>query len=101
MWIENQTADQDQVKICLYKVDDSVDWIPVGAGVFTVAMGENHHWEAPAGEGLDAYHIIAFHPQFFDKRLCDVNHAPTGGHFVVRGGGGTYALMQVAEVPAP
>ena len=100
MWIENQTSDKPQVKVCLYKVDDKVDWIPVGAGVFVVPEGEDFHWEAPGGEGLSEYHIKAFHPQFFDQELCDLQNAPTAGHFVVRGGGGKYSLTQVAAVQA-
>jgi len=97
MWIDNQTSDQSQIKICLYKTNDSFDWIPVGAGVFTVQQGETQHWEAPAGEGLSAYHIIAFHPAFFDRRLCDLNDAPTGGRFAVRGGNGSYTLAQTSS----
>ena len=94
MWIENETSDETSIKICLYKTDDPVCWVPVGAGVFVVNQGENHHWEAPGNEGLPQYHIKVFHAAFFDRFLCDINNAPVEGSFVVRGGGGNYTISQ-------
>lgn len=92
MFIENQTSDEASIKVCLYKTDDGAQWIPVGSGVFTVAQGVNHQWDAPWKEGLPAYHIKVFHAQFFDRLLCEVNNAPADGSFVVRGGGGSYTI---------
>lgn len=97
MHIENQTSDQDSIKICLYKVEDAVMIIPVGAGVFTVARGVTHEWNAPGSEGLPEYHIKVFHASFIDGLLCDLNHAPASGHFIVRGGGGSYSISPVHE----
>jgi hypothetical protein len=90
MHVTNQTSDQHPVKVCLYKTDDGVCWIPVGAGVFTVQANENHEWDPVPGEGLDAYHMKVFHPQFLDAFLCGLNPAPVDGNFAVQGGGGTY-----------
>ncbi|WP_282175943.1 hypothetical protein [Vibrio nereis] len=91
MRVINETSDQDQVKICLYRLDDNVDWIPVGAGVFIVKKGETVPWTAPSGEGLDGYHMKAFHPAFIDQCLAalDVNF---NEDLAIRGGNGSYSI---------
>lgn len=92
MHIENQTSDQDDIKVCLYNTDDGAQWIPVGGGVFTVRKGVNHEWNAPGAEGKSAYHIKVFHASLIDGFLCGLNPAPVGGSYVVRGGGGSYTI---------
>lgn len=94
MYIANETSDETVFKVCLYNPKDGAKWIPVGAGVFTVPQGENHQWSAPGNEGLPAYDIKVFHAAFFDRFLCDLQNAPTGGSYIVRGGGGSYTIAQ-------
>lgn len=91
MNVTNQTSDQDQVKICLYRVSDNADWIPVGAGVFIVTKGQTVPWTAPAGEGLDKYWMKAFHPSFIDGHLASAQVA-FNDNVAVRGGGGKYSI---------
>jgi hypothetical protein len=96
MHIINETSDQDPIKICLYKPGDKVDWVPVGAGVFVVAKGENHRWDPVPGEGLDTYHVKVFHPSFIDRYLCDRNDVPVAQTLVVRGGNNSYSIDPAA-----
>jgi hypothetical protein len=97
MHVKNETSDQDPIKICLYRAEDwKPDWIPVGAGVFTVAKGENHHWEPVPGEGLPSYHVKVFHPSLIDGNLCDRDDVPVGESLIVRGGNGSYEIKPVA-----
>jgi hypothetical protein len=94
MKVSNQTSDQDQVKICLYKPSDSVDWIPVGAGVFVVTKGDTVTWTPPSGEGLDQYWLKAFHPAFFDRDLAN-KQVGVNDSLAVRGGDGSYSVDNV------
>jgi hypothetical protein len=91
MHIKNETSDQNPIKVCLYKPDDWV--VPIGAGVFTVAKGENHHWEPVPGEGLDSYHVKVFHPSLIDGNLCDLDNVPVAQSLVARGGNGSYEIV--------
>lgn len=92
MHITNETSDQNPIKICLYKPGDGVDWVPVGAGVFTVARGENKRWEPVPGEGLDKYHVKVFKPGIIDGLLCHKNDVPVEANCIVRGGNGKYSI---------
>jgi hypothetical protein len=96
MYVENETSDQNPIKVCVYKAADGLDWSPVGGGVFTVGTGENHHWEPVPGEGMDTYHIKVFHPSFIDGYLCDRNDVPVAQRLVVRGGNGQYSILPAA-----
>jgi hypothetical protein len=91
MKVTNQTSDQEQIKICLYRPNDAVVWIPVGAGVFTVARGSTTPWEPPTGEEIPKYWLKAFHPAFFDTCLAK-GEVDLNANVVVRGGGGDYRL---------
>jgi hypothetical protein len=91
MKVTNETSDQKQVKICLYKTGDKVQWVPVGAGVFVVKKGDSVTWTPPAGEELDAYHLKAFHPSFIDGFLCDAT-VGLNESVAIRGGGGKYSV---------
>jgi hypothetical protein len=93
MKVTNQTSDQQQIKICLYNPKDSVDWIPVGAGVFTVLINQTVPWTPPSGEGLDAYHVKVFKPAFFDVGLC-AGDVAVNDDLVVRGGNGNYGISK-------
>ena len=91
MKVSNQTSDQDQVKICLYKPNDNLAWNPVGAGIFVVNKGDTVTWTAPGGEGLDRYWLKAFHPSFIDGELVKQD-VGVNDSLAVRGGGGDYSL---------
>ena len=91
MKVSNQTSDQEQVKICLYKPTDGVDWIPVGAGVFIVNKGDSVTWTPPSGEGLDQYFMKAFHPSFIDGNLSK-KQVGQNDSLAVRGADGTYSI---------
>jgi hypothetical protein len=93
MNVTNKTDDQAQVKICLYRPEDKVDWIPVGAGVFVVTMNQTVPWTAPSGERLPQYHVKAFHPQLIDAELCNGVFG-VDDEIVIKGGGGTYTISK-------
>ena len=94
MNVTNETSDQEQVKIWLYKPGDKVDWVPVGAGVFIVTKGQTVPWTAPSGEGLDKYHMKAFHPSLIDGFLADAEVA-FDENVAIRGGDGKYSIDKV------
>ena len=93
MYVTNKTDDQAQVKICLYKTDDALDWIPVGAGVFVVTMNETSHWTAPGAERLPEYKVIAFHPSVIDQKICEGNFS-MDDNLTVTGGNGQYKISK-------
>ena len=94
MKVTNETSDQDQVKICLYKAGDKKAVIPVGAGVFTVNKGQTVPWTAPSGEGLDKYHMKAFHPLFIDGFLAEAE-VIFNENVAVRGREGNYSIDKI------
>ncbi|MGJ8673045.1 hypothetical protein [Rubritalea sp.] len=94
MKVTNETSDQDQIKVCLYNVEDKLDWIPVGAGVFIVPKGKTVPWTAPKGEGLDHYHMKVFHPSLIDGYLAEAVVA-FDESVAVRGGNGKYSIDKI------
>jgi hypothetical protein len=64
----------------------------VGAGVFSVPKGEDHHREPIPGEGLDQYHVKMFKPGLIDGYLYDRNDVPVAQKLVVRGGNNSYLI---------
>ncbi|RZJ20016.1 MAG: hypothetical protein EOO54_14125 [Haliea sp.] len=92
MKVTNQTSDQPQVKICLYKPEDKVDWIPVGAGVFVVQQNATVPWTPPSGEEIPAYYLKSFHPAFFDQNLANAQ-VGLNDSVAVRGGNGSYTIV--------
>jgi hypothetical protein len=94
MKVANQTSDMDQIKICLYKVGDKLDWIPVGAGVFVVKRNDAVTWTPPNGEELPEYHMKVFKAQLIDALLAERN-VGLNESVAVRGGGNHYIIETV------
>ncbi|MEO7547644.1 MAG: hypothetical protein ABIT82_04425 [Ramlibacter sp.] len=92
MKVTNQTSDQAQVKICLYRPDDKLDWITVGAGVFAVRQNDTVPWTPPSGEEIPAYYLKAFHPAPIDQNLANAN-VGLNDSVAVRGGNGSYTIV--------
>ena len=92
--VANETSDMEEVKICLYRSNDPLQWIPVGAGVFVVTKPHPVYWKPPAREELSSYHLKVFRPGFIDGFLCDAN-VQLGESVAGRGGGGAYTCEMV------
>ena len=93
--VANETADLDEVKICLYSPGDGVDWVPVGAGVFVVTKDHPVYWKPPEREVLDGYHLKAFKPGLIDGFLAAAD-VKLGDSVAVRGARGGYTVEFVA-----
>ena len=94
MKVVNETSDQDQIKVCLYKEADGLDWSPVGAGIFVVKKGDTVTWTPPSGEAIALYHMKVFHPSLIDGYLCSADR-DVNGNVAVRGGNGDYSISDV------
>lgn len=94
MKITNKTSDQSQIKICLYLVTDGVQWIPVGAGVFTLAIEQSYDWHPPKIEEQKSYHLKVFKPGLIDTigGLCDKNYVDINATVEILGGNGVYSV---------
>ena len=90
MKVKNDT-DLDQIKVCLYKEGDHVDWVPVGTGVFIVKQGDTFIWTPPHGEELPQYHMKVFRPELIDRFLAE-RTVRLNESVAVRGGSGSYRI---------
>lgn len=94
MKVTNQTSDMEQIKVCLYRTEDKVNWIPVGAGVFVVKRNDTVTWTPPNGEELPEYHMKVFKAQLIDAFLAE-RTVGLNESVAVRGGGGHYVIDPV------
>ena len=92
--VANETTDRDEVKICMYKAGDGVQWVPVGAGVFVVTRDNPVYWKPPENEVLDGYHLKAFKPGLIDGFLAALD-VKLGDSVAIRGARGGYEAVLV------